>query len=94
MEHQVQGILFSGEKCGICTAIKPKLTALWEEYAVAEFSILNAEAHPELAASHSVFSVPTLLILAEGREYRRYHGAFSLQTVKSDLDRLFSLMKD
>ena len=86
-------MLFSGEHCGICQAIKPKLRAVTDELSPVDLQIIDAASHPELAASHTVFSIPTLLIIAEGKEYRRYHGAFSMQTVENDLQRLINLMQ-
>lgn len=93
-QNPVQTLLFSSQKCSICTAIKPKLKALMAEYPNLDFNIINAEQEPGRAAGHSVFNVPVLLILAEGREYRRYQGAFSMDTVRSDIDRLYLLMED
>lgn len=90
----VEAILFSGENCGICTALKPKLSEVMKTYPAIDYRVVIAEKEPSLAASHTVFNVPVLLISAEGREYRRYHGAFSLNQVENDIDRLLSLMGD
>lgn len=90
----IEGLLFTGDRCSICTVIKPKLEALLNTYDSISFKTLKTAEEPIAAASHSVFSVPTLLIFAEGKEYRRYHGSFATQTVKDDLDRLVALMED
>ncbi|WP_224488740.1 thioredoxin family protein [Robertkochia flava] len=92
VSDSISCLLFSGTHCGICQAIKPKLQAMTAQYPEVEFHIKDSAEQPELAARHSVFSIPTLLIFAEGKEYRRYHGAFSIQTVEDDLGRLISLM--
>lgn len=92
--NSVEGILFSGKNCGICTALKPKLSEVMKAYPDIDYKVVIAEEEPALAASHTVFNVPVLLILAEGREFRRYHGAFSLNEVKNDVDRLLKLIGD
>ena len=91
--NSIELLLFSGEKCGICHALKPKLSQLTQSLQGVEFRVIQAEKEPRFAAGHSVFSVPTVLLLAEGREYRRYHGSFSVDILRTDLERLLHLMQ-
>ena len=93
-ENQIKALFFSGAQCSICRALKPKLLELQGRLPQLDLEMLEASQYPEVAASHSVFSIPTLLILAEGKEYRRYHQSFSLITVENDLNRLVELMGD
>lgn len=92
--NSVEAILFSGKNCGVCTAIKPKLSDLMKGYPEIDFKVVLAEEEPSMAAAHTVFNVPVLLILAEDKEYRRYHGAFSLNQVRQDIERLLLLMSE
>lgn len=90
----IETLLFSTSRCGICQVLKPKLRELMAStYPEIRHREIDANEAPEFAAQHTVFSAPTLVILAEGKEYRRYHGSFSLYTVQDDLDRLKELMR-
>lgn len=54
-------ILFTGEGCAPCAAIKPKVKQFAEAH-VFEFRELPVAEHAELAQQHRVSSVPTLLV--------------------------------
>ncbi|MBL7472373.1 thioredoxin family protein [Robertkochia sediminum] len=89
----IETLLFSEKRCGICQVLKPKLRELMSDFPDIAHREIDASEAPEFAAQHTVFSAPTLIIMAEGKEYRRYHGSFSVFTVQDDLERLRSLMQ-
>jgi thioredoxin 1 len=94
-DSALAAVYFSGPDCGVCQVLKPRLADLFREHfpalAVAEVdcSRLNA-----LAASQSVFAIPTLLIYIDGRESSRFARSFSPAQVRDSLQRPYSLFVD
>ena len=86
-------ILFSGENCGVCQALKPKLSELLDEYNQVSFEVVNVERNPKKAADYSVFTLPVAVVEMEGKEYGRFVGSFSLIEVETMLNRLISLFE-
>ena len=47
---------------------------------------INVDDSPELAAQFSVYSIPTLVVLKEGKTYRQVTGARSKEAILALLD--------
>lgn len=80
--------IFTRQGCGPCDSLKaaikanPQLTAGYDVY------MIDAKDDPELAERYRVRSVPTLVILGEGkREVRRTTGFTSEASLRAWLDR-------
>ena len=63
-------LYFTTTTCNVCKSIFPRLEELMQAYPQKLFKI-DAEAFPELAGQNRVFTVPTILIFAEGKEVLR-----------------------
>lgn len=65
-------VLYSAPDCQLCRALEPKLSAALEtEFPRLERYSIDCRRYPELAAQEGVFSVPTLVLYLEGREWWR-----------------------
>lgn len=85
-------VLYSAPDCQLCRALEPKLSAALE----AEFPRLpgysiDCRRHPELAAQEGVFSVPTLVLYIEGREWWRQVRPLSLSLLIEAIRRPYQL---
>ncbi|WNJ20197.1 thioredoxin family protein [Pontibacter sp. G13] len=79
-------LFFSGPNCGICQALKPKLTAALEEhFPTLPVDIIDVTQERSKAAQHLVFTLPVVIIEQAGKEAARFVSAFSVGEV---LDRL------
>ena len=83
---------FSTEECQVCKVLKPRVG----EMAAAHFPqmkrvFVEINAHPALAARYRVFTVPTLLVFFEGREYIRKSRSFGLDELQSEIARLCAM---
>ena len=85
--------LFTGLGCGICTVIKPKLEELHAEMSFFDLDIIQVEDNKTYAAERNVFVVPVCVISAEGKEYYRFKGSFSIQEVREKISRLYDLQQ-
>jgi thioredoxin 1 len=79
---------FGAERCAPCRAMLPLLEALADEYRgrVSMFA-LDCDREPAVAATFSVRSMPTLVLLRDGREVGRVVGARSRSFVAGVVDR-------
>ena len=93
--QQEVGVLlyFSGEQCSVCHALRPKFHALFErEFPQIEQLYLDAHANPEISAYFQVFSVPTMIVFLDGREFVREGRSVSLHQMREQLMRPYTMM--
>lgn len=90
-EEGIVVLYFSNDNCNVCKTLKPKIIELVNKYNGVQFVYINTEDSPELAAKHTVFAIPTILLTIDGREYQRYNRNLSLQMFKDNLERYYSL---
>lgn len=83
-------LYFSSHNCNVCHAMFPKVMNLAETLSVKVVQIKVDEAR-ELAGQFLVFTVPTLLILHEGKEVQRESRFIDLQAVERTLGLLRSV---
>lgn len=85
-------LYFSNKACGVCVVLYPKLEELIRfEYPFASIEYIDATANQELCGTHSVFTVPTLLLFEDGKETMRWCRHFSLDQIAQKLDRIKTL---
>lgn len=84
---------FTGVDCSVCKVLKPKIEQLLaNEFPVFSFRSIDIETETILAAQFSVFTIPVLLILVDGREHARFVRSFSVMEVHEKLQRLMKLL--
>jgi thioredoxin-like negative regulator of GroEL len=85
---------FSGEKCSVCHATKPKIESIvasdFPEIILFEIS---QESNPELAARLSVFTIPVILFYVDRREYIREERIIDISILKQKLGKLLDLYR-
>jgi len=80
-------ILFSSDRCGVCTPLREKLKKLAQELSVT-FKEVKIEENPQEAAQRLIFSAPTVVLEENGRELARWSGVFSVEQVKERIESL------
>ncbi len=89
-EAVAQGITlidFWAEWCGPCKMIAPMIDELATEYdGKANVGKINIDNEPDLAVRFNVNSIPTLLIIKDGEEAKRFIGVTSKSDVAAALD--------
>ncbi len=86
-------VYFSTPECTVCRVLKPKV----EEMVRTNFPRLrmvfaDMTDFPSLAADYRVFTAPTILVFFDGRESIRKSRAFGIDELKSEVNRLYSLI--
>lgn len=86
-------LYFSGENCNVCYALRPKFKALFDaEFPELKQIYLDANENPEISAYFQVFSVPTMMVFMDGREFAREGRSVSLHQLEQKLARPYGMM--
>lgn len=98
---QIDGILasyglklfyLSRPDCGVCTAMKPKVTAMLADFPRIDAYDIDLDEHPILAGRFEVFTIPAVLVYAGGREFIREARYFSVDELAGRIGRYYELM--
>ena len=65
---------FYADWCGPCKMVSPIVDEIAEEYESIKVGKINVDESPELAVSFGVVSIPTLVIMKDGKELSRIVG--------------------
>ena len=66
---------FYADWCGPCRMVSPIVDEIAEEYEEYLVGKINVDDQPELASKFGVFSIPTLVVLKEGKVVNQSAGA-------------------
>lgn len=85
-------VYFSHQQCNVCKVLKPKVRDLIaNNFPKMMLYYVNIREHPEMAGQYSVFTVPTLLVFFEGREYIRESRHISITAFHERLEKLYRI---
>jgi thioredoxin-like negative regulator of GroEL len=86
-------LYFSAPACNVCHALKPKLVeAITTEFPTFVIESIDISETPEIASHFSVFTIPTVLVFFQGREFLRKSRHMSVGEVVEDIRRPYNLM--
>jgi len=78
---------FYADWCGPCKVMKPIFDEIDKDYVgKVEFKKVDVDAEPALASQFGVMSIPTFVILKDGKEVSRKIGAMPKDILKSWID--------
>jgi thioredoxin-like negative regulator of GroEL len=86
-------VYFSAPTCNVCHALKPKLLEAIESN-FKEFEVISVDTSvdQEVAAHFSVFTIPTVLIFLDGKEFLRKSRHMSVGEVIEEIRRPYEIM--
>ena len=86
-------VYFSAPTCNVCHALKPKLfSALEENFKELQIISVDVSTDQEIAAHYSVFTIPTLIVFLESREFIRKTRHMSVDEVIKEIARPYEIM--
>lgn len=70
-ENTLVFVYISRENCGVCHAVQPRVQEMLKEFPSIKPIQVSADDIPEVASQFTVFTVPALLLFADGKEVIR-----------------------
>lgn len=81
-------IYFSGKNCSVCEVLKPKIeTEVKLAYPNIKLLEVKTEANPTITSHFTVFSIPTMLLFLDTKEFKRVGRNISVQGFIQDIKR-------
>ncbi len=85
-------LYFSGENCSVCKALKPKIQELFKEkFPKIQLVEIPTDEALETTAHFGVFSLPTMLLFIEQKEFLRKGRNVSLALLVEEVKRIYTL---
>ena len=86
-------IYFSGENCAVCKVLKPKIEeAITQNFPKMHILEVQTELHKEITSHFTVFSIPTILVYFDTKEFFRFGRNISIVSFIQDLKRPYNML--
>jgi thioredoxin-like negative regulator of GroEL len=98
IEHLIKeemGLLlyFSTPTCNVCHALKPKIIEAFDKhFPEIKQQFIDASLSPEIPASLGIFSVPTIVVFLDGKEFVRESRNVSIAALVEKISRPYEMM--
>ena len=88
-------LYFSGEHCNVCHALRPKVKEVFDQnFPQLKQIYLDAHENLKISVHFQVFSVPTMIVFMDGREFAREGRSVSLHQLTEKLKRPYGMMTE
>jgi len=81
---------FYADWCGPCRMTEPIIHELAEEIKEMKFIKIDVDKNPDLATTYSVFSIPTFIILKDGKPVTQFVGGQSKEGFLQEIHKAIS----
>lgn len=86
-------VYFSTPTCNVCHALKPKIASEFETHFPKIIQVfIDSSITPEIPAHFQIFSVPTILIFLDGKEFARESRNVSVGQLVDKIKRPYDMM--
>lgn len=94
-KHPAMLVYFSAPHCNVCKVLKPKVAEMIStSFSEIKLYYINIEDAPVVSGQFRIFSIPTILVFFEGREYIRKSRNIGLLELEGELSRPYSILFD
>jgi thioredoxin-like negative regulator of GroEL len=88
-------IYFSGENCSVCKVLKPKIQEeVSRRFPLFEVYEVQTDIHKEITSFFTVFSIPTMLVFFDKKEFFRKGRNMSVSVFMEEIKRPYKLMTE
>lgn len=85
-------LYFSGKDCGVCNALMPKIKELFSSnFPKIKQKYISVDQYPKISANFCVFTVPTIIIFFEGKEFIKKSRYISIDGLAQEIQRPYGL---
>ncbi|MBT3281056.1 MAG: thioredoxin family protein [Campylobacteraceae bacterium] len=86
-------VYFSGENCSVCKVLQPKIKeTIKNNFEKINFLEIKTEDYPLTCGEYSIFSIPTILVFLDGKEFARYGRNISIAQFIQNTSRPYNLL--
>ena len=86
-------IYFSGENCSVCKVLKPKIEeSINKDFPLFDLIEVQTDLHKEITSHFTVFSIPTMLVFFDKKEFFRRGRNISVSAFMEEIRRPYNLM--
>ena len=86
-------VYFSTPTCNVCHALKPKISQEFEEnFTKIKQVFIDSSLTPEIPAHFNVFSVPTILVFLDSKEFARESRNVSVPLLVNNIERVYKIL--
>ncbi|WP_053217134.1 thioredoxin family protein [Virgibacillus senegalensis] len=89
-EHRFILLLISRRNCSVCQAVRPQIEQLLSRKDLVQGIYVDADEVTEIAGAYSVFTVPAVIVLADGKEMFRKVRFIPMEELSIQLTKLLS----
>jgi thioredoxin-like negative regulator of GroEL len=89
-ENQLAFLYISRNNCSVCHALLPQVKKLMDKFPDIQLGHIVADNVEEVAGRFSVFTVPVLLLFAEGKEYVREARIVHMDKLEEKIERIYA----
>ncbi|QTM98571.1 thioredoxin [Sediminibacillus dalangtanensis] len=89
-KHRLVLLLISRPNCSVCQAVRPQIEELLLKKSEIHGFHIDADQVTEIAGAYSVFAVPAVIVLAEGKEMLRKVRFIPMGELEKQLTQLIS----
>lgn len=92
-ENKAALFYFSTPQCSVCKVLKPKIAELIsEEYPEISLYYADIEKSPVLSGQYRIFTIPTILIYFDGKEFLRKSRNIGIHELSDEIYRPYNLL--
>lgn len=84
-ENKLILLYFSAEWCGPCKKFRPVLNDFFEKHLIT-IGKIDVDDQAEIAQKYEVSSIPTVIVVEDGKEVHRFIGALPLVKLEKELE--------
>ncbi|MDA3958893.1 co-chaperone YbbN [Oceanispirochaeta sp.] len=77
--------------CGVCSVVKAKVIEMLQSFPEIKSYYINLDLVPEAAGQFSIFTIPGILLYAEGKEIIREARYLSISDLERQISRPYEL---
>ena len=86
-------VYFSGVNCNVCKALKPKLKQTFDtEFPKIKQIYIDIDKSKDIAVEYGVFSIPTILVFFDSKEFVRKSRNLSIVAFIEELKRPYGMI--
>lgn len=91
-DNEMVLVYFGSKGCGVCNVMKPKVEEILEGFPKIKAVEVDVEKSMKAAAAYNVFTIPVVLLFAQGKETMREARHISIPDIRDKIERYYNMI--